>query len=138
MIEPMQYGRCNYAAAIMNGKIYVAGGDIDPFEYSPCLRLSSVECYDPVDNKWTNVANMNFPRTNFALVESNGMLLAIGHHASVERYDPIRDVWTVVSKDPLLCSSLVSIIDLLYHLLQFSDWLFRRQRKYYYSCQFAQ
>lgn len=88
----MQYGRHGYSAAIMNNKIFVAGGrDMNS------LVLSSVECYDPIEGKWTEVARMNFPRTGFALVESNGRLYAMGHHKSIERYDSSRNVWTVVS-----------------------------------------
>lgn len=86
----MQYGRVGYSAAVMGSKIYVAGGRIGSV-------LSTVECYDPVDDKWTEVSNMNFSRYKFALVESNGMLYAMGHHKSVERYDPSQNVWTVVS-----------------------------------------
>lgn len=61
------------------------------------LALSSVECYDPSEGKWTEVANMNFARTGFAVVESNGVLYAMGHHKSIERYDSSQNVWIVVS-----------------------------------------
>lgn len=90
-IESMQYGRYNYAGVILNGKIYVAGGQSDNDTH-----LCSVECYDPADGKWTKISNMNHPRANFGLVEQNGMLYAMGAHKSIERYDPVRDVWNEV------------------------------------------
>lgn len=90
-LQPMQFGRFNYAAVSMDGKIYVAGGQSNKTSY-----MCSVECYDPIDNEWKKLANMNHPRANFALVECNRVLYAMGHHKSIERYDPIQDRWTVV------------------------------------------
>lgn len=120
-IESMQYERYNYAATTMYGRIYVAGG-----QATPDLHLCSVECYNPVDNKWTKIANMNFPRSNFALAESKGMLYAIGHHKSVERYDPVRDVWTTVRTKfncfNMYFSNLAIKIKLLFVHTDFSDW----------------
>lgn len=93
-LKPMQYGRYAYSATIMGGKIYVAGGK----GHTDSTILCSVECYDPISGIWKKIANMNFPRAYFALIESKGMLYAIGHHKVIERYDPVRDVWTEVRK----------------------------------------
>lgn len=90
-LQPMQYGRYNYASAVVGDKIYVAGGKNGRGSY-----MSSVECYDPVNNTWTEVSSMNRPRAKFALAESNGRLYAMGHVDVIERYDPAQDVWTVV------------------------------------------
>lgn len=87
----MQYGRYNYATVAMDGKIYVAGGQPDNNSY-----LCSAECYDPIDRKWTKIANMIHPRATFGFAQRNGKLYAFGHHKSIESYDPIRDVWTEV------------------------------------------
>lgn len=89
----MHYGRYDYSATTMAGKIYVAGGKADEN-----LCLYSVECYDPDEDIWTKVTNMIHARANFALVESKGMLYAMGYHKCIERYDPTRDVWTVVRR----------------------------------------
>lgn len=40
--------------------------------------LKTVECYDPVMNKWTYVKSMNVDRSRVALVASCGKLFAIG------------------------------------------------------------
>lgn len=93
-MEPMQYSRYSYAAAVMNKKVYVAGGTSDNN-----LNQCSVECYDPAVGKWTKIANMNHPRANFGLVAFNAMLYAMGDHKSIERYDPVRDVWTEVQSE---------------------------------------
>lgn len=93
----MQYGRFSYSAAIMNGKIYVAGG-----KNSPDSFLFSAECYDPTEGKWTKIANMNHSRADFGLVELRGSLYAMGHHKAIERYDPVRDVWSEVRQCSLL------------------------------------
>lgn len=87
----MHFGRLNFAAVTLDGKIYVGGG-----QSSKSSHLCSFECYDPVENEWTKLSNMNYPRANFALVECNGVFYAMGHHKTVERYDPGRNSWTVV------------------------------------------
>lgn len=91
----MDYGCFNYSAAIMNDKIYVAGGQTGQ---TPNTFLRDLVCYNPAENTWTKKEPMTFPRTNFALVESNGKLYAMGHRKSIERYDPVRNEWTVVRK----------------------------------------
>lgn len=93
VLQPMHFARYNYSAAIMNGKIYVAGG-----RNGSGSPLISVECYDPVEDKWIEVSNMNHPRASFGLVEKNSYLYALGYHESIEQYDPLRNVWTVVRK----------------------------------------
>lgn len=75
----------------MGGKIYVAGGQSDNESI-----LGSVECYDPIEDEWNELPNMNHPRASFALVESKGCLYAMGYHKSIERYDPVENVWTVL------------------------------------------
>lgn len=90
-LQPMTFARFMYSTTVMNGKIYVAGGAI-----SGASSLCSVECYDPVVDTWTVLANMNHPRKHFGLVAQNGMLYAMGSHESIEQYDPLLNVWTVV------------------------------------------
>lgn len=90
-IARMDYGCFNYSAAIMNGNIYVAGGQTGPNTY-----LQNLVCYNPAENTWINKAPMSFSRANFALIEWNENLYAMGHHKSIERYDPFQNEWTVV------------------------------------------
>lgn len=92
-LQPMQHGRYNYAATTINDKIYAAGGQTEEKSYS-----QSVECYDPIEDKWSELASMNYPRARFALEELKGNLYAFGHHKSIERYDPVENQWTVVNQ----------------------------------------
>lgn len=87
----MNQARFSYASAQFEEKMYVAGGksDVD-------TNLSSVECYDIRENKWTELSEMNHPRENFALVPYKGYLYAIGYDKTIERYDPKENLWTVV------------------------------------------
>lgn len=87
----MNQARFSYAAAALHGKIYVAGG-----KGSVDSNLSSVECYDVEEDKWSEVCSMNHQRVDFALVASPGYLYAIGYHPTIERYDMQQNVWTVV------------------------------------------
>lgn len=90
-LKSLNQARYNYAIAALREKIYVAGGrsDVDSV-------LSSVECYDILNDKWTMVSQMNHPRENFALISSHGSLYAIGSDRTIEQYDPIQNSWTEV------------------------------------------
>ena len=75
--------------AALDNKIYVTGGLYGD--------KSSVDCYDPDTNTWSQVANMNMARQQHSLV-SHGRLYAIGGDGvdSVEAYDPDNDTWTLL------------------------------------------
>lgn len=89
----MPTARNNYAAATMNGKIYVAGGMMTD------MVNDTVECYDPIDDVWTTKKSMVHKREKFSLFESYGKLYAIGSIDSIEQYDSDKDKWTVVRKN---------------------------------------
>lgn len=91
-MEAMYCARYAYAAAMLGGFLYVAGGT-----GSHHTILNTVECYDPKTDDWSQVSSMNTTRRDFALVESNGFLYAMGNNEILERYDPRQDLWTVVS-----------------------------------------
>ncbi|XP_021940447.1 kelch-like protein 10 isoform X2 [Zootermopsis nevadensis] len=96
LIAPMNTGRFNGSAAVLNDKIYVAGG---------CKgekSLDSVEFYDPDTNRWTYVARMLSRRERFSCVAFHGCLYALGGRnksssdLSTEKYDPAEDTWTEI------------------------------------------
>lgn len=70
-LQPLRKARYHYSTAIVRGKIYVAGGEVNRI-----TSLTSVDSYDPVEveDRWTEVANMNFRRSQFAFVEASGVL----------------------------------------------------------------
>ncbi len=86
--------RCRLGVASLNGKLYAAGG------YDGNVFLKSVECFDPVFNKWSYVTPMNVKRSRVALVANCGKLYAIGGYDgvsnlnSVEMYCPEQNAWT--------------------------------------------
>lgn len=56
--------------------------------------------YDPIQNRWQRLADMNERRGNFALVVLDGNMFAIGgdkdsefNTESVEVYCPVTDTW---------------------------------------------
>lgn len=94
MIQP----RIGYCSAVLNGKIYVAGG----------FPSATVECYDPKTNEWTPAAPMCRSRANAEMVAHNGYLYVFGGRGcnffefhldafqEIERYDPIENEWIII------------------------------------------
>ena len=82
---------CPGVAAIDN-KIYVTGGMDDDYQ-----RMSSVDCYDPDTNTWSQMVNMNIARRGHSLVSLHGRLYALGGSGvdSVEVFDPDNNTWTL-------------------------------------------
>ena len=89
------------------GMIYVAGGVVSEDRSDSTERLLR---YDPVNDTWTQLADMNNRRHSFDLVSFRGKLIAYGGVAVffdpianttveeetnlTEAYDPITDSWT--------------------------------------------
>ena len=79
--------------AVLDNKIYVTGG----VWYGQIM--SSVDCYDPDTNTWSQVVNMNLARNCHGLVSLLGRLYAIGGSSDVECievYDPDNNTWTLL------------------------------------------
>ncbi|HGJ65244.1 TPA: hypothetical protein ENS27_07620 [bacterium] len=67
------------SASMVNGKIYVIGGQSD------CCFLSTVEEYDPVTNRWTTKADMPTVRYGLSASAMNGKIYAIGGLSIVDK-----------------------------------------------------
>ncbi len=103
-ISPMNVARSKAAAAVLGGRIYIAGGCC-PIATSKSgdKYLTTVEVYDPQTNRWQLVAPMTTARIRFALVPFEGRLWAIAGQttgrswltqlSSCESYDPQTDTW---------------------------------------------
>ena len=97
-MAPMITPRYHHGAAVLGGKIYMAGG-------SPLNRVgTSVESFDPTTNQWTAVAPMSTGRRNHGLVSAQGKLFAVGGFnyqddqlKSVECFDPSTRVWSNIA-----------------------------------------
>lgn len=103
-LQPMNTGRCNASAVVMDGIIYVGGG-VD------CTGRTgrSFESYDPTTFEWAQLAATNHAHFNFTLVESNGNLYALGSQLVIEKYEPVANRWTqacfFTTFDTILCFS---------------------------------
>jgi len=92
-----------------NGYLYYAGGVRNP---SGNDATNKTFRYDPVNDNWTRMADMNQPRASFELINFHGQLYAMGGFQGtqtwnrqgldyVERYDPPTDTWTNLSALPV-------------------------------------
>ncbi|MHC4534121.1 MAG: Kelch repeat-containing protein [Planctomycetota bacterium] len=112
----MLTGRTNMigSSAVVNGKIYVIGGDDNVVWGGPI-----VEEYDPVTNTWTRKADMPTSRWSLATCAVDDKIYAIGGGGNgwaglkvVEQYDPVTDIWTRKTDMPAglwgLCANVVN------------------------------
>ncbi|MCX7749567.1 MAG: S8 family serine peptidase [Clostridia bacterium] len=105
---PLSIGRTYHAAAQLNGKIYISGGEKSEFssevnKYLPVTSQDLLE-YDPATNTWTSKTPMTTARFRHCMVALNGKLYAIGGSAangesiaSVEEYNPGTNQWTPIA-----------------------------------------
>ncbi len=84
----------------MNGKIYVAGGQV------ASNATNKAEVYDPLNNQWTSLPDMNVARSGAMGISASGLLYMIGGYSSqildsVEFYDPVTNTWNLAGKLPI-------------------------------------
>jgi len=97
----MPTARCDFvgSSAVVDGKIYVIGGDIWDGNW---ITTSTVEAYNPETDTWTRKADMPTARWGLATCAFNGKVYAIGGYPTigftglktVEVYDPVTETWT--------------------------------------------
>jgi N-acetylneuraminic acid mutarotase len=96
--------RFNHISEIINGKIYIAGGlSVDEYGSHPGLLSSLV--YDPVQDHWDTIADLNHERFMGRSCVFDNKIYVFGGapsgvpfqaaHKSIEIYDPETDVWTI-------------------------------------------
>ena len=97
-LAPMITARRFHATAVVDGKLYVIGGenDDDP--------LPSVECLDLEAWQWSEVAPMSTPRLCAGVAVLGGKIYVVGGTpnglqilSSVESFDPATGIWTAVA-----------------------------------------
>ena len=95
----------------LNGRIYVVGG-FDGEE-----RLKSVECFTPGPVvTWHQVADMEIPRSNFAMSVVEGKILVCGGYSDgesdprCEMYCPETNNWSVMPDLAVGRSDLASVM----------------------------
>ena len=89
--------------ASINNKIYVTGSTFD-YENGDLLSTYKVQCYDIETETWSEVANMNKPRTFHRLLNIYEKLYVIEGNRlnddddSFEVYDPDKNLWTIIQQ----------------------------------------
>lgn len=56
----------------MSGCVYAVGG------FNGSLRVRTVDCYDPMMDRWTSVSSMQDRRSTLGSAVLNGLLYAVG------------------------------------------------------------
>ncbi len=93
--------RYGFGTAVVNGKIYVIGGN------DGLVDLAEVLEYDPLLDSWTRKADMPTARSNLAVTVWDNKIYALGGSAygalnntlyySNEVYDPLLDSWNTLA-----------------------------------------
>ena len=96
-ITNMPSARGDTGAAVLDGKLYVSGGQIRAEKTNKYLKI--VECYDFATDTWTKLSDMNKGRAGHDLLVINGSLVAVGGDEgdgeSIEEYNVAEGIWTV-------------------------------------------
>ena len=116
--------RSGFDTCIVNGKIYVIGGEIEGFGN---LSTSTVEMYNPKTDTWERKADMPTARSSVSVSVVDGKIYAVGgtelkrfeidvlfkgefrkvkqweikELPTVEMYDPVIDTWTQKADMPM-------------------------------------
>jgi N-acetylneuraminic acid mutarotase len=110
--------RAGVALAVINGKIYAAGGG----SFGGSGGSQAVDVYDPATNAWTSRAPMPTARIGVLFAVTNGRLYAIGGAVSascgapscssfaVDAYDPQSDSWAARASIPVT-NAFVSFVE---------------------------
>lgn len=99
-LPPMLQPRSCHGIAVLNGLIFVAGGECDS------RILETCEIYDPLENEWTRGKSLRQPRSCFGMCALDSFIYALGGWIgnlvgnSIERYDPNTNEWKIYDKLP--------------------------------------
>jgi N-acetylneuraminic acid mutarotase len=104
----MNFARRDFACTEVNGIIYVAGGFGSGGD-----DLSSVEAYDPQQNRWTLIDNLRRPRWGCLAYGLNNKLyimggrsrFTIGNSRFVDVYDPSHPCWEEIKRGCVMVTS---------------------------------
>ncbi len=108
-LAPLPAPRANMGVGQLNGKLYVVGGSSLLFSFgsSTLTQHDDVFVYDPVTNRWDEVAPLPAPYAGMAVVGVGGKLYAFGgldRDGNVSTrtyiYDPATNQWQVGASIP--------------------------------------
>ncbi|XP_069742089.1 kelch-like protein 31 [Narcine bancroftii] len=118
-LSEVPYKTFNQCVAVMDGFLYVAGGEDQNDARNQAKHAVSNFCrYDPRFNTWIHLSSMTHRRTHFSLNVFNGLIFAIGGRnadgllASVECYVPATNKWHLkVTLEVPRCCHASAVID---------------------------
>eukprot|EP00745_Piridium_sociabile_P042238 TRINITY_DN8472_c0_g1_i5.p1 TRINITY_DN8472_c0_g1~~TRINITY_DN8472_c0_g1_i5.p1 ORF type:complete len:292 (-),score=41.47 TRINITY_DN8472_c0_g1_i5:72-947(-) len=89
----------SFAAVVMDGRLYVLGGDQRVDDGKLASSSAQVVMFDPHSNVWVARASMLEPRAKLAAVQCGDHIYACGGYNSqrlnsMERYDPFTNTWS--------------------------------------------
>jgi RNA polymerase sigma factor (sigma-70 family) len=102
----MPTARAGLSTSVVNGKIYAIGGSNKVMDMNDYAGLSTVEEYDPINDKWTKKADMPTARLGASAITINDKIYAISGTdrwpatSTVEEYDSVTDKWTKKANIP--------------------------------------
>ena len=99
----MPEARSCHTAAVVDGKIYVVGGDLDDADGEEVVT-DRVDVYDPVADSWQQLAAMPTARNSHAAAVVDGKVYVSGGYTTsgalsvaFEAYDPVTNTWTTMA-----------------------------------------
>ena len=126
----MPTARTGFATSVVNGKVFVIGGNIQLKRGEVGdLSTSTVEMYDPETDTWEQKANMPTARSGVSVSVVDRKIYAIGGSklktiqmprgfsseseelATVEMYDPITDTWTQKADMPTPKKTMTCVVN---------------------------
>ena len=126
----MPTARTGFATSVVNGKVFVIGGNIQLKRGEVGdISTSTVEMYDPETDTWEQKANMPTARSGVSVSVVDRKIYAIGGSklktiqmprgfsseseelATVEMYDPITDTWTQKADMPTPKKTMTCVVN---------------------------
>ena len=99
----MPEARSCHTAAVVDGKIYVVGGDLDDADGEEVVT-DRVHVYDPVADNWQQLAAMPTASNSHAAAVVDGKIYVSGGYTTsgalsvaFEAYDPVTNTWTTMA-----------------------------------------
>ena len=68
----------SYLISFLLGVVYVGGCVYAVGGFNGSLRVRTVDCYDPMMDRWTSVSSMQDRRSTLGAAVLNGLLYAVG------------------------------------------------------------
>lgn len=91
-LAPISLGVYGSGYGVLDGKLYVAGGESSPAEGQVTARL---QVYDPVTNSWSDKAPLPSAQRSLGGTVMNGKLYVAGRFSgALLVYDPVADSWS--------------------------------------------